>query len=238
MNIQSFNFQVCDFIPENEYYHPSPSIGPLRDLLFNIKSNKQANSLEGWHNIDDSYVRGSILSEIHNHIKDLIRKNLVECEVIDYLYCDLDNQLHIDILFDKLNIHSPKFVRIPSGALSNSIQDSKRFNFLRGANHIYNSVPYTIGNANGIKFEVDPYFKFDDDVIYLFDGISINIQNIEFYEGWDIYHFVDKCKFKFGFKIDNPRAIAIITDNQSRHWKHWVKLNRDHKLNKIIDGKS
>jgi hypothetical protein len=235
MDINDFNLQAADLIPNKEYYKYSNTYGPLMSLGLNIHSNKQASELEGWHNIDKSYIRDMIVKEAQDHIRNAIRRDLMNCEVIDYVYCDLNSKNSYNILSNLIRFHQPKFAHISVGPLSWTIQDCADFEM---RSNPVNSIPETIGSIWGTIIEVDPYFKQDDDLIYFFDYIEINIQDLNFSDGWQDHNLVDKCKFQFGFKIHNPRSIAVVTGDKSIHWGEWTKLKRDYKINKIIDDEN
>lgn len=234
MDIKDFNFQISDLIPDHEYYIFSPNLAPLSRLSFKIKSNKRFNELEGWHKVDPSYIRGSVKSEICYHITSIIRANLTKCEIVDYIQFDRDDQSSLESLVYLLMDSNSKFAQMPPGDISGSIQDSNKF---INSKSILNIPPYIIGNLGDMVIEVDPIFRHDDDIIYLFDSIEINIQNVEYSDGWEDHNLVDICKFEFGFKINNPRSIAVVCNNQSKHWGDWVKLNRNSKIDNI-NGKN
>lgn len=235
MDIKDFDFQIRDMVPDHIYYVFSPSLTPLSNLTFKIKSNKHSSHFEGWHKIDPSYIREGIKSEIHNSITDIIRKSLTNCEIVDYIQFDRNDQNSIESLVYLLMDHRSKFAQIPPGDISGSIQDSNKF--IMNSKSTLNISPYVIGSIGDMVIEVDPIFRYDDDIIYLFDSIEINIQNVEYTDGWQDHNLVDICKFEFGFKINNPRSIAVVCDNKSKHWGDWIKLNRDYKID-IIDGKN
>ncbi len=234
----TFNFTSKDIIPTNDYFIFSPNLGPLRKLGISVQSNKQFEQLSGIHKVDPDYINQHFKKEIHDHIKNDIRKTLLDAEVIDYVFIDLnsmqDMSKDLNLFYELVSLHGPKYIRVSVGLFSSALEDLclNRNGFMHDVQ--VNEFPYKIGNLGGILVEADPYLTYDDDVVYMFDSIEINVQNINISDGWQENNLVDRVTFDFGFRINNPRSIGIVTGPKSRHWNDWIKIKRNFKINGII----
>lgn len=233
-----FNFTSKDIIPNNDYFIFSSNLGPLTKIGMSVQSNKAFEQISGIHKVDPDYINQHFKKEIHDHIKSHVRRGLkLDGEIIDYLFIDLDStQTNRDLnnFYEIILLHDPKYIRVSVGIFSSALEDLclNRNGFMYDVQ--VNEFPYRIGNLGGISVEADPYLNYDDDIVYMFDSIEINVENIDISDGWQDNNLVDRVTFDFAFKINNPRSIAIVTGPKSRHWNDWIKIKRNSKIDGIV----
>lgn len=230
MNLLSIKEE--DLVPHGNYYVVDRNLNNFNKVSISMNSHSGIVD-SGISPLD--VVRSSFLDQIHNYINGKIRSFLLESEIVDYL--NLSNVRHCGkFTIESISIYSPKYIIIPVGIVASDIEDFivTNTNYSRITRYNTTPTPFDIGCVFGSCYYVDPYLNMDGD-FYLFDCIRINIANLTFNEGWDSYHFVDKCSFNLAFSIENPRCIGVVTSKSSKHWDKWVSLNRDSKINKIIE---
>lgn len=220
MRIKDIHLDILDSISSDGYYKYSDKLGPIINFELSIGN-------ESWNYINEKDIIDSLKNKIQNQIKIAFIEDLKNSEIIDYIYCDLDDHKHIMGLFDVISIHDPKFIILSPSSLSLAIEE------MAGNRTLAKSHRFNLGNT---VINIDPLLHRENETMYLFDSIEINLKDVKFFDRGDQNDHINKHKFGFCIKIENPRRIVVVTSDKSKHWNDWIKLNRNNKINKIVNG--
>jgi len=100
-----------------------------------------------------------------------------------------------------------------------------------------NGSVYKIGRLSEIDFWIDPFMRWNDNFILLFDDVRVDISNFNF----NINHttsIIPRLIVSLDLKFDviNPEALFIFEDDYMDHWSEYKQEDRDKKIDYILDG--
>jgi len=198
-------------------------------------------------NIDvTSIVTSTLINELNQDLIRTILKSMFNTQNFDYLDLRPDGSLmtgrvHLERLVQMIYQSGYKNV-ITTGMIASELMDSAYFlsNGFKNASMSATSTFYNSGSLNGVKVWVDPYMKFNDGRLCLFNEVDINIEDV------DLVEFIDpvdaqstfKIQYKSDFIVNDSKLIFVIENENSEAYIQYKSLQRDIKIDNILDGKS
>jgi hypothetical protein len=184
-----------------------------------------------------------LYSEVESNIYKEIFKSITDTDdidFIDYIGKNIDDgNLYKDIANLVL---SNKFSYIITNAqIGSIIQDSRNFHFNK---HFSNttlrtsSAHYSIGRIGPTEVFVNPYMKFTDNRVIMFNGSYLNFRNLCRVE--DVSPLNHNIRINFGADIKSTpsKVVFIIDSEKSEGYLQFKSLIRNENIDKILkDGK-
>ena len=191
--------------------------------------------------IDDDRMLGTIFNEITQNIYKIILREVAANT--SNTFVDLRNEERHGNLIEKLctsiQVEDYKFC-VTNSRLSSDISDSAGFHFSNLQNRSTNgSFVYLTGKLLGGKdVYVDPYMRYNDYKIFLFDEISLNVENFTA----EIRHestFIPRLvvKYDYDFLVSPGKTINVIDLVNSDALLELKAVHREQQIDKILNEK-
>lgn len=196
-------------------------------------------------NIDvTNVVVNALINELNQYFIRDILKSMFSTPKFDYLDLRPDGSLmtgrvHLEKLVQMIYQSGYKNV-VTTGLIASELQDSVYFssNGFQHASMNATSTFYNLGSLNGVKIWVDPYMKFNDGRLCLFNEVDINIEDVDLVEvinPSDMQStFGINCKYDF--MVNDSKLIFVIENENSEAYIQYKSLQRDIKIDNILDG--
>jgi len=204
------------------------------------------NSLIGTaFNIDvDQIIISTLISELNQNFIKRILKKTFDTSKFDYLDLRPDGSLmtgrtNLEKLVNMI-ISSGYKNLVTTGLIASELQDSQFFisNGFKNASMSATSTFYNSGKLSDVNIWVDPYMKFNDGRLCLFNIVDVNIDSVELKEdvppGSLIPRFI--IEYKSDFMISDSKLIFVIESENSEAYIQYKSLQRDIKIDNILDG--
>ena len=204
-------------------------------LIFDssVRSNKTTFtiSLQFEPEYEDQFIQ-----QIKSEIKRSFYKQIFKKIKSNDNFIDLRNLK----FFDKYRATSEKLIFFKfKNLLSNSricaeLQDSSSFHFSNMKTNTSSDI-YEIGRYLDFDAYCDPYLKYSDDGIYLFDDFNFNIDNFK-YEIVDESTFTPRLKITYDFYYDLPNSdtVYLIDDEFQKSLPLVISQMRDEKIDQLL----
>jgi len=184
-----------------------------------------------------------ILDEFNQNINKIITRDLFDTDRFEWV--DLrtiqSTQESCNKIIESIIEHGVGFKNIITNArIANCLQDSSYFHISAYNSNVRPSGAdiYEIGSICGIKIWIDPYMRYDDDRMVMFNEVSINIEDVK---GVIVNEatFTPRIRLehKLDYRLGDTKVIYVIESESSPGWLKVKQLNRDLKINKILDEK-
>jgi hypothetical protein len=178
-----------------------------------------------------SEVKTTIHKEVFNRIADTN-----DFDYIDYMNKNIDDgQLYKQIV--DIILTSNYNTIITNTQIGSIIQDSTNFHFNRYFSNTSlrsSPVPYIVGSIGYTKIFVNPYMKFTDNRLVMFNGSWLNLENLSKID--DSINSNNSIKFIFDLdiKTSDSKVVFIIDSEKSEGYLQYKSLLRENKINKIL----
>lgn len=194
----------------------------------------------------DLIIANSIKSEFSQSIMKTIIKELFKTndyDFVDFSFEEIDSSLldmrHAREICERILDNNYKNLIINNG-LGSILQDCSQFQVCPVSLSLNHSgFVYPIGKLGYRGVFVDPYMRFNDDRICLFDEVQINISNLDFNiitESTFNPRYV--LTYEMDFYINSvPKLLYVFTDKNSDNYKYAISKNRDIKIDKLFNEK-
>lgn len=216
----------------------------ITDFMTRKISLKDNSGIGDAFNLDTkSMFCNMIINEVNGDLIRHILKSMFDTKNFDYLDLRpngslMNGRIHLENLVQMIINSGYKNVAT-SGKIASEIQDSQFFS----PDEIRQTIGstsnfYKAGSLSGVKIWVDPYMRWNDDRLCLFNHIDINIDNIDLSESinpGDLQSTI-KVEHRFGFRVGDTKLIFVIEDENSESYKQYKSLQRDIKIDNIING--
>lgn len=126
---------------------------------------------------------------------------------------------------------------LTNGMISSAMQNSPQFINIQLDKVTGSAGFYEIGNYSNFNIWVNPYQRYTDGTMMLFNNIKVNI-------GYSSASIVDRVEndtatrisfeFELGLEIDNPKIINIIENEKSTNYPIFLSRKRNDKIDQII----
>jgi hypothetical protein len=192
----------------------------------------------------DSMINKLLYSEVESTIhKEVFNRitNTNNFDYIDYIGKNIyDGELYKQIV--DIILTSNYSLIITNGQIGSIIQDSTNFHFQKQFSNIAlntSSSTYIIGNIGHVKIFVNPYMKFTDNRLIMFNGSWLNLENLiktDNSASFRRFPFNNQIKFNFGvdIKTSDSKVLFIIDSEKSEGYLQYKSLLREDKINKIL----
>jgi len=198
-------------------------------------------------NIDmETHLVNAIKNEISRDVNRLFTKKLFTTNKFDYLDLRPDGslmngRLHLEKLVGLILSNDYKNL-ITTALISSELQDSSAFSlYIKTDNLKVSSLPDCFGKLGGrIDVYNDPYMKFNDGRICLFDEVEFNIGEMKAmevpYQGSMVPRIL--IEYNIDYNVNDSKLIFVIEDETSEAFKQYKSLQRDIKIDDILDGQN
>ena len=185
-----------------------------------------------------------LYSEVESNIYKEIFKSITDTDDIDFIDYIGKNIDDGNLYKDIVNlILSNKFSYVITNAqIGSIIQDSQNFHFNKQFSNTSlrtSSAPYVIGSIGPTKVFVNPYMKFTDNRVIMFNGSYLNFRNLDRSEGVSpLNHTNIRINFEADIKSTPSKVVFIIDSENSEGYLQFKSLMRNINIDKILkDGK-
>ena len=190
--------------------------------------------------IDDDRILGTIFNEITQNIYKIILREVATNT--SNTFVDLRNeQRHgkvIEKLCTSIQVEDYRYC-VTNPRLASDISDSAGFHFSNLQNRSTNgSFVYLTGKLGDKDVYVDPYMRYNDYKIFLFDEISLNVENFTA----EIRHestFIPRLivKYDYDFLVSPGKTINVIDLVNTDALLELKAEHREQQIDKILNEK-
>lgn len=235
--IDFFNNNYNDFIEVQPWMNENK-------LLSNFELNKLSIpvttiEMKNDYNISYTDIENILVTTIKNEIssnfikkfnKDILNTN--NFDYIDFRKGDINELVNLILSSGYKNL-------ITNGNISFELKNSPLFfNLIDRKNNKtsrINSIE-CVGSLGGVTdIYYDPYISYNDDRILLFNQIEFNIDNLVAYENNSTFAPRVNIEYNFDYKVGDSKLIFIIHDENSETYREYIKLQRDYKIDNILN---
>lgn len=187
-----------------------------------------------------------IKNEINQDINKLFTKRLFTTNKFDYLDLRTDGSLmtgrkHLEQLVSLLTGDNYNNL-ITTGYIASELQDSFAFMpYMTTHDLKTGGLPECCGKLGGsIDVYSDPYMKYDDGRICLFDEVEFNIGEMKAYETTNTGSLAPRIviEYDIDYNVGDSKLIFVIENENSEAFKQYKSLQRDIKIDNVLDGKT
>lgn len=190
--------------------------------------------------IDDDRILGTIFNEITQNIYKVILREVANNSTNTFV--DLRNEEHRGKMIDKLSgsvqREDYKYC-VTTGRLASDMSDSVGFHFSNLQNRSTNgSFVYLTGKLGSKDIYVDPYMRWNDYKIFLFDDVSLNVENFTSVIISEAT-FTPKLviKFDYDFLVSSGKTINVIDLENQEALLELKAEHREQQIDKILNEK-
>ncbi len=228
--------EILKILTESELFNINNDIKDFNRISISVQKNRDP--LPSYINIEESYINiliNELIGQIYKDVIFYIKKESV-IEYYDFLKKDIECLSESNKFTSLVYSISQKKV-ITNGRYSNIITYPLYWNGLNRSNvgNVINSInprlPYKIiENYNSIIFN-DPYLKYNDNSLIVFDDILMSIGNLDIFDGEDKISI--NCLV--AFEIMNPKIYNVIESEKSEGYVDFIKKVRRGRIKGIVE---
>lgn len=211
-----------------------------RDFLIlddTITSNKNSVNISLSLPINNEYVE-EFVNQVRHEVFRILYKHIFKEIKFNNKFIDLRNLKFTEKLNrTSLFLSQFKYKNLVSNSrISTELQDSLSFHFSKMKPNTSGDI-YEIGKYLDFESYVDPYIRYSDEEIYLFDDIRFNVNNFQ-YEVRCEATFQPKLviSYDFYFEIGDNEIIYFIDDEFQKSLPILLSQMRDEKIDKLLNG--
>lgn len=148
------------------------------------------------------------------------------------------NLYYTDKLIDMILSNNYKNI-ITTSLISSELEDSPSFNYhILKKDLSIGGVTYNrgfIGDKTAVY--LDPYMKFNDDIVCLFNQVEFNIGKMKAYEAHNIYSLSPRIiiEYDIDYSVDDSKLIFVIENENSESFRQLKIYQRDEKIDNILN---
>ena len=242
------SFEIVDVFEsiKNDIFIPQPYISINNNLKnftnHQISISVPLNGADLGFDVNLGLVK-LIKNEINQSIYKTILKDLFSTSKFDYV--DISKSVNIHTSFNEIidflfGVREYKYL-ITNTATANSLGDSSRFHFNSVGSSVieFNGIPYKFGCLSGYDVYLDPYMRYDDDRICLFNNCEVNIENLNQTIVVGTATFTPKMiiSYDLSYRVGDSKVIFVLNgDESTSSYKQYKQLQRDIKIDSLLDG--
>jgi hypothetical protein len=242
--VDLFNNNSREFINTQRWMIENKNLTNFETRKFSVPV--LTSEMKNEFNIDMvSHLVNAIKDEIGRDLNRLFTKKLFTTNKFDYLDLRPDGSLssgriHLEDLVILILSNDYKNL-ITTGHISSELQDSSSFSpYMTTHDLKTNGLPECFGKLGSIDVYNDPYMKFNDGRICLFNQVEFNIGEMKAYETPYPGSLAPRIviEYDIDYNVNDSKLIFVIEDETSEAFKQYKSLQRDIKIDNILDGKS
>jgi len=241
--IQDFNSKK-DIIKLYDFMTINKSLNNFESYKVSMNNN---GALGTAFNINvDEIIVSSLINELNQNFIRRILKKAFDTAKFDYLDLRPDGSLmtgrtNLEKLV-KMIISSGYKNVVTTGMIASELQDSRFFNptNLQNTSLSKTSTFYTAGKLSDVNIWVDPYMRFNDGRLCLFNTVDINVDGFDLKEVIPSMSITPRLtiEYNFDFLVSDSKLIFVIENENSEAYKQYKSLQRDIKIDNILDGET
>lgn len=241
--IESFNSRK-DIIKLYDFMAINKSLNNFESYQVSMNNN---GALGTAFNIDvDEIIISSLISELNQNFIRRILKMAFDTSKFDYLDLRPDGSLmtgrtQLENL-TKMIISSGYKNLVTTGLIASELQDSQFFssNGFQHASMSATSTFYNLGKLSDVNIWVDPYMKFNDGRLCLFNTVDVNIDSVELREVSTSTSLTPRIliEYRSDFIVSDSKLIFVIESENSEAYNQYKSLQRDIKIDNVLNGKT
>lgn len=188
-----------------------------------------------------------IQSEFNQNISKRIFSELISTKKFDYYdvskWQNLDAMPISDLMKVSdfiINSNNGQYKNIiASSMVACVLQDLSRFSVKSGFTNSGIGRVYCVGSISGIQIWVDPFMKYNDTRITMFNNVGINIEDVSMRMDYNNSPFNPRLMVSYRLALDvGDSKVLFLLDSQSHpEFQKYKSLQRDIKINDILDEK-
>lgn len=187
----------------------------------------------------DDIVKEMVYSEINQRVSNILLKNLLESDsfdYIDYINKNIDDNNFYRIVVELIKRENYKYL-IVNCQIGSLIQDSPEFAVEYQTTGLRTSaVAYSIGKIRDTKIYVDPYMKFNDNKLFFFNNIDINLSDFRVSDDPSSFSNLKLVDFLLDFEITDSKIVYVLDSVNSEGYFSYKRALRDKKIDNILDN--
>jgi hypothetical protein len=232
--IDFFNNNYNDFIEVQPWMNENKLLSnfELNRLSIPVTTIEMKNDYNISYKDIENILVTTIKNEISSNFIKKINKGILNTNNFDYIDLrkgDIDELVNLILSSGYKNL-------ITNANISSELKNSPLFNLIYQKNS-KNSRINIVGNLGGITdIYYDPYISYNDDRILLFNQIEFNINNMVAYENNSTFAPRVNIEYNFDYKVGDSKLIFIIRDENSETYRKYIKLQRDYKIDNILNN--
>ena len=244
--VDLFNSNTRDFITSQRWMVENKNLTNFETKKFSIPVTT-SEMKNDYLNIDmGAQLINIIKNEISNNIIRTLTKRLFTTHKFDYLDLRPDGSLmngrkHLEQLVSLLTGDNYKNL-ITTVLIASELQDSSSFSPYVTTHDLKNgNEPQCYGKLGGsVEVYSDPYMKYNDGRICLFNAVEFNVGEMKAYETPYPGSLAPTIVIEYDvdYNVNDSKLIFVIEDETSEAFKQYKSLQRDIKIDNILDGKS
>jgi hypothetical protein len=240
--VDLFNNNSKEFINTQRWMIENKNLTNFETRKFSVPV--LTSEMKNEFNIDMvSHLVNAIKDEIGRDLNRLFTKKLFTTNKFDYLDLRPDGSLssgriHLEDLVILILSNDYKNL-ITTGHISSELQDSSSFSpYMTTHDLKTNGLPECFGKLGYIDVYNDPYMKFNDGRICLFNEVEFNIGEMKAYETPYPGSLAPRIviEYDIDYNVNDSKLIFVIEDETSEAFKQYKSLQRDIKIDNILDG--
>jgi hypothetical protein len=244
--VDLFNSNTKNFITTQRWMVENKNLTNFetRKLSVPVMTSEMKNE---YLNIDmEPHLVSAIKSEITIDIIRNFTKRLFTASKFDYLDLRTDGSLmngrkYLEQLVSLLTGDNYNNL-ITTGYIASELQDSFAFMpYMKTHDLKTGGLPECCGKLGGsVDVYNDPYMKYDDGRICLFNEVEFNIGEMKAYETPYPGSLAPRIviEYDIDYNVGDSKLIFVIENENSEAFKQYKSLQRDVKIDNILDGKS
>lgn len=148
----------------------------------------------------------------------------------------LSHVTYLSKIVDGLNNIQGKNL-LMSGGLAVDLQDTSQFYVNKNNSLSSGGLPYLIGSLSGKNLWVDPFIRYDENSILIFDSIDLEIVSINKNINNNSPNIPSQIEvhLDYKFSISNTSVLYIFTNDNQKNLSILVSTQRDERINQILD---
>jgi len=250
--VDLFNNNSKDFISTQRWMVENKNLTNFETRKFSVPVLTTEMKNE-YLNIDmEPHLVNAIKDEIGRDLNRLFTKKLFTTNKFDYLDLRPGGSLmtgrkHLEQLVTLILGNDYKNL-ITTGHIASELQDSSSFSPYMTTHDLKNGIPVRppnglpecIGKLGSIDVYNDPYMKFNDGRICLFNQVEFNIGEMKAYETPYPGSLAPRIviEYDIDYNVNDSKLIFVIEDETSEAFKQYKSLQRDIKIDDILDGQN
>ena len=195
-------------------------------------------------NIDiESQLVSVIKNEINQDLSKNIFKRLFDTKKFEYLDLRgvgslMNGRVHLQNLVQMILKNDYKNL-VTTGLIVSELQDSHEFlPYMTTHDLKISGSPECCGKLNKkVEIYQDPFMKYNDGRICLFNDVRFNIGEFKAYESFNSMSPGVVIEYKIGYNVGDSKLIFVIEDENSEAFKQYKSLQRDIKIDNVLDVK-
>lgn len=238
--VDIFNDSAKSFIMSQKWMSIDKNLTPFERKKISINLTTVETKLL---NLD---IESELVSVVRNQINQDISKNIInklfDTQSFDYLDLRpngsiMSGRAHLEKLVGLILNNDYKNL-ITTGLISSQLMDSSAFSaaYMVTDDVKISGRPECLGKLGGrIDVYNDPYMKFNDGRICMFKEVYYNIGDIKSYMSNSQYAPQFVVEYEISYNVGDSKLIFVIEDENSEAFNQYKSLQRDIKINKIIN---